>query len=253
MILRRSSFKQQKASLLGLIECAQLKLVRQPRNEPSRLIHAHMMNLIQMTQSLPNPLQTILSPVRLAQHHILIQCQLATLKIALKFDTILFQSGHVIIQHTRSPLAIPIDMHTQRVRQPMHFRIGPQRENPQSRIAKAVEVAHLYLKQAHVAEDLEVFGVDAEGLFVGFDGFGVVLGGAVEEAVDVPADVGSHIHHEPLLDQLNRLLLLVALLLLLLTALSCRSTIRHGIHNQSLHTKRLPMVRKPFEYGVRIF
>ena len=45
--------------------------------------------------------------------------------------------------------------------------------------------------QAHVAEDLEVLGVDAEGLFVGLDGFGVVLGGAVEEAVDVPAHVGS--------------------------------------------------------------
>ena len=47
------------------------------------------------------------------------------------------------------------------------------------------------LKQGHVAEDLEVLGIDAQGLLVGLDGFGVVAGGAVEEAVDVPAYVRS--------------------------------------------------------------
>jgi hypothetical protein len=73
----------------------------------------------------------------------------------------------------------------------MHLAIRAQGQYAQPRVTEACQVPHLYLEESHVPQYLEIVVIDAKGLFVRLDSLGVIVGRAVEETVDVPADVGS--------------------------------------------------------------
>ena len=94
-------------------------------------------------------------------------------------------------------------------------------------------VAHLHLEQRQVAQDLVVVRVVTQRTAVALDRLQVVAVGAVEQAIDVPADVAFDVHLHAFAHQLVRLRLAV-----------------YAVEDQPLHCQRLAMVDKLLEHLV---
>ena len=79
--------------------------------------------------------------------------------------------------------------------------LGPGLQHGGAALNVALVVAHLDLQDGEVALDLGVLGLELEGELVGLDGLLEVLGGAPQQAVDVPADMRLHVGGQGLLGE----------------------------------------------------
>lgn len=70
---------------------------------------------------------------------------------------------------------------------------GTQREQVVARLLVALEVAHLDLEKRQVLQDLQVILLPLERVAVALDGLIVLLVAALEQSVDVPANVGAQV------------------------------------------------------------
>ena len=107
---------------------------------------------------------------------------------------------------------------------------GTKSKESVARLLEAIEIAHLDLQEGEVAKDLHVILVASEGVAVGLDSFLVLLLGSVEEAVDVPADVGLYIGAKSAFDGVAGILSLAL-----------------AVEDESLHGERLPVLRMRLE------
>jgi hypothetical protein len=63
------------------------------------------------------------------------------------------------------------------------------RQNGIPRDLESRKIPHLNLQHGQVTENLQVFGIDFQGLFVGFNGLEVITVRAVQQTVYVPTNV----------------------------------------------------------------
>ena len=75
--------------------------------------------------------------------------------------------------------------------QPIPFQVRFEFQNCVLRLGETFQIPHLNLKESQVSENLDILGINSQGLFIGLDGFVVVSFGAIDEAVDVPTNVRS--------------------------------------------------------------
>lgn len=83
-------------------------------------------------------------------------------------------------------------MQCHRQRRPVRPNAGLGLHSLSSALHETSEVAHLHLEEGKIARDLRAVGLEAQGEPVGLDRFLVVAHPAVQQAVDVPADMGLH-------------------------------------------------------------
>mmetsp|Transcript_20827 Transcript_20827/g.66274 ORF Transcript_20827/g.66274 Transcript_20827/m.66274 type:complete len:487 (-) Transcript_20827:82-1542(-) len=139
----------------------------------------------------------------------------------------------VRLHHAHRLVVPPDQVQRHRKGEPVHPVGRLHREQLLARLEEARQQPELDLKHRQVAQDLDVFRLVTQRAAVALDGLRVLAVGAVEKAVDVPADLRLDVELDALADEFVRLLLLL-----------------HAVQQQPLHRDRLAVLRELFEHLV---